>query len=281
MHFTSKSSEMEAFEVCESASRFIGKAVLISMEEKADPPRDGGEIDRNQLKEYLKDINFEVIELVDETKTTIIRTLYAIASENIADYDIFMCVIMAHGEISGAARNHCFNVARDDQMEVEEVMAMFNNARCPALSNKPKIFLINTCRGEKDGHANSPRAVNTKHSDSTKKSISATVHEERLPSGVETNLECLNRFVAYSTMDGFKSWRSPSEGSVFIYSLLRVLKSPQNQGAEFQKLMVLTTKDIMELTGMGQAIEYRAQGVTKEIHLVPNVRAVRTAAHHS
>lgn len=50
---------------------------------------------------------------------------------------------MSHGE------NGFIKMEDGDRVSLEDVFEMFNNKSCPALHEKPKIFIIQACRGGK------------------------------------------------------------------------------------------------------------------------------------
>ncbi|KAL6487818.1 hypothetical protein MHYP_G00044440 [Metynnis hypsauchen] len=57
------------------------------------------------------------------------------------DADCFVCVFLSHGEGS-----HVF--ARDDKVDIKEIIALFRGDQCKSLVGKPKIFIFQACRGD-------------------------------------------------------------------------------------------------------------------------------------
>ncbi|XP_038841689.1 caspase-14-like [Salvelinus namaycush] len=53
-------------------------------------------------------------------------------------------VIMCHGRLG-----HIF-LSDGKEIELEEIYQMFNNSQCPALHKKPKLFIVQACRGVKE-----------------------------------------------------------------------------------------------------------------------------------
>ena len=80
-------------------------------------------------------------------------------------------------------------------------MSEFNAEWCPSLANKPKIFLVQACRGSQKGEFPGPNADNIL-SDST-------LSRSRLPKESDFLL-------AYSSVPGYVSFRMPDSGSFFI-----------------------------------------------------------------
>ena len=85
-------------------------------------------------------------------------------------------------------------------------MSEFNAVRCPSLANKPKIFLVQACRGSEKGELlgltdNQQIADNT-FSDST-------LSRSRLPKESDFLL-------AYGSVPGYVSYRMADSGSFFI-----------------------------------------------------------------
>ena len=54
-----------------------------------------------------------------------------------------LVTLMSHGE------NGFIKMKDDDKVSLEFIFDMFNNKNCPALHEKPKIFIIQACRGGK------------------------------------------------------------------------------------------------------------------------------------
>lgn len=81
----------------------------------------------------------------------------------------------------------------------------FNAERCPSLANKPKIFLVQACRGSEEGEfpgPNDQQITDNIVSDST-------LPRSRLPKESDFLL-------AYGSVPGYVSYRRPDSGSFFI-----------------------------------------------------------------
>ena len=92
-------------------------------------------------------------------------------------------------------------------------MSEFNAVRCPSLANKPKIFLVQACRGpEKDvclGPTDDQQIADITFSDST-------LSRSRVPKESDFLL-------AYGSVPGYVSYRMPNFGSFFI-QVSRIIK---------------------------------------------------------
>ncbi len=191
-----------------------------------------------------------------------------------------MCFVMAHGGITGRTRQSLFYVAgsKNNEMNVDDVLQMFTNRKCPALLHKPKIFVINTCRGDKDGRITtipSPHSnANQAHSDANEGSSFPSISVERTTPVTDfTNLDVLHTMVVYSTMEGFFAWRDVSTGTLFMQSLLDVMRQHKDHSF-LDGMLKMVSKNIFDLTKNGQAVEVQGKGLVREISLVPTVSRV-------
>eukprot|EP01047_Picozoa_sp_COSAG01_P052704 COSAG01_NODE_5569_length_4176_cov_7.015943_1_plen_522_part_00 len=129
-----------------------GQALIISMEEmplNADGShsRPGGRRDRERLETLLGKLGFRVVSVVDQPASAIQAEL--LAAEQSAEHgDNFLCVLMAHG----AGGQDTYIVAADGERIYlsDDVFSRFKGSRCPGLRGKPKVFLINACRGHEE-----------------------------------------------------------------------------------------------------------------------------------
>ncbi|TRZ23244.1 hypothetical protein HGM15179_003813 [Zosterops borbonicus] len=104
--------------------------------------RYGTVADRNSLKRSLTDLGFEV-RLFDDLKAQDVRQkIYEASMDDHSDADCFVCVFLSHGE-----DDHIY--AYDDKIKIQEITDMFRGDKCQSLVGKPKIFIIQACRGDK------------------------------------------------------------------------------------------------------------------------------------
>ena len=123
--------------------------------------------------------------------------------------------ILTHGRLN--KRNHedyLFGVD-DGMLSMSKIKNMFVDGRkCPTMICKPKIFIVQACRGEQNQNM-----VDT--------DLSGTDNESENDDGVDKNgIKYVNKswfFVFQSTIKGFASNRNPESGSIFIQTLCKEL----------------------------------------------------------
>ncbi|XP_018394376.1 PREDICTED: caspase-1-like [Cyphomyrmex costatus] len=158
--------------------------------------RKGTEKDTLSLKTSLGKLGFDVRIYTDPTLQMINKVLCSAAAEDHTDADCLIVVAMSHGE-SGLLHSV------DSMYPVDVLWSPFTGDQCSSLAGKPKLFFIQACRGNQlDGGVAFFHATDSM-SNTFKYSIPAYA----------------DILVAYSTYDGFYSWRNPDTGSWFIQAL--------------------------------------------------------------
>lgn len=156
--------------------------------------RKGSKKDTLNLKTSLDKLGFDVRVFTDPTVKTITTVLQSTAAEDHTDADCLIVVAMSHGE-SGLLHS------TDSMYPVDTLWSPFTGDRCTSLLGKPKLFFIQACRGTR-----LDKGVKFFHETDSKSSTYS------IPAYADI-------MVAYSTYDGFYSWRNPDSGSWFIQAL--------------------------------------------------------------
>ncbi|XP_032315070.1 caspase-14 isoform X1 [Camelus ferus] len=108
--------------------------------------RPGAEQDVLLMEEWLDQCQFEHTLCINPDKMELLEkiTSFRDGLNEIKD-DIGCCLVtlMSHGE-EGFIR-----MKDGGKVSLEGIFEMFNNKNCPALQEKPKIFIIQACRGER------------------------------------------------------------------------------------------------------------------------------------
>ncbi|XP_032672503.1 caspase-1-like isoform X1 [Odontomachus brunneus] len=161
--------------------------------------RKGSEKDAENLRTSLSNLGFEIRIYTDPTIKTISTVLHTTAAEDHTDADCLIVVAMSHGE-SGLLHS------TDSLYPVDMLWTPFTGDRCSSLAGKPKLFFIQACRGTQ-----LDKGVKIIHETDSKKTTYYSI-----PAYADI-------MVAYSTYDGFYSWRNPDSGSWFIQALCEEL----------------------------------------------------------
>nr|QQV73912.1 cysteinyl aspartate specific proteinase 1 [Lethenteron reissneri] len=118
--------------------------------------------------------------------------------------DSAFVVVMSHGCNRGV-----FGKDNSDLLSIETVYTALNNNNCPGLKDKPKIIIVQACRG-----------VHTATDSAAPEEVVDTCWEtssRKMPR--ESDMTCL-----YSTLPDDVSYRSPTKGSFLIQHLVEVIK---------------------------------------------------------
>nr|XP_056720910.1 caspase-1-like [Euleptes europaea] len=180
--------------------------------------RDGAEVDMAGMKHLLTVLGYTVEShknLCSEGMASRLRE-FAARKEHKTSDSTFV-VLMSHGLRAGL----CGVKSQGENSDIlshDTIYSILNNKNCPGLRDKPKVIIIQACRGENkgviyvssadaplaDSLSPAPRLLEDYESDAIQ-----WVH-------VESDLICF-----CSTTPDNVSWRSPQTGSIFIVQLIK------------------------------------------------------------
>ncbi|KAB0353305.1 hypothetical protein FD755_023989, partial [Muntiacus reevesi] len=124
--------------------------------------------------------------------------------------DIACCLVtlMSHGE------EGFIKMKDGEKVSLDDIFEMFNNKNCPALQEKPKIFIIQACRGE--------RRDSGVETDDEPMDLDDGSEKKRLPTFSDY-------FIIYPTQADHVALRDPRTGSVMIKEMTEVFKQYGNK----------------------------------------------------
>ena len=171
--------------------------------------RYGGEFDEEMLFDLFTKLSFEVFIKNDLKYNEMLDAAEEFASKDHSNYDAFIMIVMSHGgdcdTILGVRGKH--------KITVKSLMAEFKIDRCPSLAGKPKIFIVQACRGSLDERE-------APVSDSNGYQADAMASDSSLAQSV-TPPEA-DFLLAFATTPGYVSFRSETSGSVYIKVSIKV-----------------------------------------------------------
>ncbi|XP_049628637.1 caspase-3-like [Suncus etruscus] len=161
--------------------------------------RNGTEIDEASLQETFTNLKYDVRIKRNLTCDEIKKCLLSASQEDHSKRSSFICVLLSHGEEGELI------FGTDGPIDLKLLTGFFRGDCCRSLAGKPKIFIIQACRGTK---------------------LDSGIQAD---SGSEEDLACLEIPVEpdflylYPTPPGYYSWRNSKYGSWFIQSLCSML----------------------------------------------------------
>ncbi|XP_022426662.1 caspase-3 isoform X2 [Delphinapterus leucas] len=175
--------------------------------------RSGTDVDAANLWETFTNLKYEVRNKNDLTCEEILELMYSVSKEDHSKRSSFICVLLSHGE-----EGKIFGT--NGPVDLKKLTGFFRGDCCISLTGKPKLFVIQACRGTE---------------------LDCGIETD---SGVEDDMACqkipveADFLYAYSTAPGYYSWRNSKDGSWFIQSLCAMLK----QYAHKLELMHILTR---------------------------------------
>ncbi|CAM4516160.1 unnamed protein product [Leuciscus chuanchicus] len=124
--------------------------------------RTGADKDELSMEILLKGLGYTVVTLRDLTAQGMRAALqdFARREEHVQSDSCFV-VLMSHGDASGIS-GVFDSFSSDDEEDIlprDEIFNSLNTPNCAGLRDKPKIILIQACRGDKDGSVDVPDSV--------------------------------------------------------------------------------------------------------------------------
>ena len=180
--------------------------------------RHGAEEDERSLRKIFHDVYFTVIVERDLTKHQMenVAVKYGAHTDH-STFNAFVMIVMSHG-----GDGDCIQGVDGRETSVKNLMVEFQEPRCPSLKKKPKVFIIQTCRGSQDRVCRKPRP---QARDVLSQTVETTSTEDdelcdsfspdsTLPRSVFPRE--FDFVLAFATVPGYVSYRSPTDGTFFI-----------------------------------------------------------------
>jgi len=242
----------------DNTHHYAGYAVIICNIDFIDPTsdRDGAKKDVINLQEVLKKKGFFVKEplynqSIAETKQVLENARNA---PELLKSDCFLLVISSHGGYSsrdGPDGKQMIDTFADfflQPAQVSDLLSVFSSKESPHIKEKPKLFLMQFCRGESD-----------QHTGQIVKDGNKVVRGEGAPGfpfGVPQNVAMPhdkdvayilpthhNFFLHYATTPGHVSFRNPF-GTPFLGAWRRTLASDTTQNVDLLSMATQVNKQV-------------------------------------
>ncbi|KAI8511177.1 Caspase-6 [Branchiostoma belcheri] len=196
--------------------------------------RIGTRKDAKSLKKTFKDLGFSVEILEDKTTTDITEKLVKAAKEDHSQRDCFVCVFLSHGK-NGTV------YGQNGLLEIKELTDLFRGHNCKSLRGKPKLFIFQACRGAKrERPVEPPESMDRPGIGREDEPMDET--DLGAEPGVRPTLPAGADFLmAYSTSEGFYSYRNKDDGSWYIQDLCRALRK-HGTTMEIQEILTLVNR---------------------------------------
>ncbi|KAI2645748.1 Caspase-6 [Labeo rohita] len=189
--------------------------------------RSGTEADKQNLVGRFQELGFEVKTYNDYKREEILSIIREAAAANHVDADCFVCVFLSHGE-----NGHVY--AYDGQIEIKEITDLFKGDKCRSLVGKPKIFILQACRGDKHDDPVTPMdAVDSQMDNEVVVDVGSLC---TLPAGADF-------IMCYSVAEGYYSHRETVRGSWYIQDLCEVL-GRYGSTLEFTDILTLVNRKV-------------------------------------
>ncbi|KAM4628028.1 caspase a isoform 2-T2 [Polymixia lowei] len=113
--------------------------------------RRGAEKDEQNMEMLLKSLGYKVIKHSNLSGQEIDKAVKEFSKHpDLSQTDSVFVVIMSHGKRDAILGTH-WKESDPDEFPIENIYKHLNTQNCPALLNKPKVIIIQACRGAKGG----------------------------------------------------------------------------------------------------------------------------------
>uniref|UniRef100_A0A8W8M195 Uncharacterized protein n=1 Tax=Magallana gigas TaxID=29159 RepID=A0A8W8M195_MAGGI len=191
--------------------------------------RDWADQDINSIMGFVENtLKFRCIVVKDPKRDTLMQKLEETAThlnDNARDYYCFILFIMGHGTQSGIRTAD----KGKKTIGVDDILHKYKNNKIPAFTGKPKAFFIQSCRGEA-------------HQDTMLQPDYDEEEEDAEKFRVPTDGDI---FIAFSTTEGYRSYRYKDVGSIFIYNCVKIFE--KNYPTTHSEEMMIDVKAVIAL----------------------------------
>lgn len=183
--------------------------------------RPGADEDEQSLKHLFRFLSFSVIVRRDLKKHERERVAQKYGAADHGSFDAFVFIVMSHG-----GERDCILGVDGRETTVKNLMVEFRESKCSSLKQKPKVFIIQSCRGIRD---DPNKRLTSSSANDVNLQVVATTSQTQMD-----NQPCSTAFhpdstlprsvfppepdfvLAFATAPGYVSYRFPEYGTFFI-----------------------------------------------------------------
>ncbi|XP_071177407.1 caspase-3-like isoform X2 [Mytilus edulis] len=197
--------------------------------------RTGSDIDASTISQRFSELGFEYDMETDLSKSATVEWFEKVKRQLITKpVDCFVLVILSHGTETGV-------YATDQFMSTEEIVESFNATNCPPLRFKPKIVIIQSCRG-----INLSRGINVGVLDPNQADATADPTEYNECFGIPATqiIRLPNEadfLFAYAAVPGAGAFRNAADGTPFIRHLSKAIEEME-ENEDFYSVLTSVNK---------------------------------------
>ena len=173
--------------------------------------RCGAAYDERALVDLFERLSFKVHVERDLKFDEMRKVAIKFSKMDHSEADAFVMIIMSHGNSPDVVYG-----VEEEPVRVEDLTSKFTAAKCPTLTEKPKIFFIQACRGSTEECTPIENCISSLKdaSLSCDSCVSKLVSDSALPKS--TCPREADFLMAFGTSAGYVSWRDENRGSLFI-----------------------------------------------------------------
>jgi hypothetical protein len=202
--------------------------------------RSGSEWDADSLRHlFAKQLGFHVEFFDDLTSKEMCQLMDNVRKQDHSELSCLVVAILTHG-INGELYG-----VDGKLVKVEDLTSYFDGTRCPTLAGKPKVFILQACRGGTFDYG--VEATDSPHFDEGA--------DETDGGGYTLLPDKADFLLAYATTPHYVSWRNSAFGTWFIKAFVDTMKE-----RPYDHLM-----DIFTEVNRKVAEEYESKGKNKQM----------------
>lgn len=186
--------------------------------------RDGTENDRDRLKMIMINMGFRVEIFNDLTGDQMQKKIDYFSRFDYNKTGCLIIFIMSHGDEDTIA-------SFDREIRIENFIEPFKDENCPSLRGKPRIIVINSCRGNRVNIKNLSFNNNTQQNNARnelKKCPNNCKPIENIPADF---------LIVRSTMTDCVSYRDPNTGAWFVQELCNEISKESSHKKEINSIL--------------------------------------------
>uniref|UniRef100_A0AAZ3S3X2 Caspase-8 n=1 Tax=Oncorhynchus tshawytscha TaxID=74940 RepID=A0AAZ3S3X2_ONCTS len=207
------------------------------------------------LVSVFKWLGFETQTEPDCSREKILSLLAELRNRDHSQMDCLVCCVLSHGLEGGVYGVDGLEVS------VRELTEPFSGLECSSLRDKPKLFFIQACQGNKDQKQVFIQSDGPAPSSTTSSSIctDAVVHRDSIPTDADFLL-------GMATVPHFASFRDKRQGTWFIQSLCQNLINLVPSGYDLLSILTKVNDDVSRKTnGIKKQMPQPAYSLRKRV----------------